>query len=279
MGAEKIENIPSAFGRLAALVEALRGENGCPWDKKQTPRSMSVQQLEETYELMDAITRGEAGDICEELGDVLFHIFFIARLFEEKNRFGIEDVADGITRKMIRRHPHVFGGPSVSTAEEVKQKWHVIKQDEKGDASPVSVLDSVPRMQPALMRAYRISVRAAREGFDWTALSGVMEKMEEELGELKAAMSEGSETPGGKQAVQLEFGDLLFTMVNVARFLGINPEAALMESTEKFENRFRYMERRIKESSRKMTDVPQKEKDDIWERAKEAAIDSPPAGT
>jgi len=231
---------------------------------------MAVKLLEETYELVDALSKGEAGEVCEELGDVLFHIFFIAHLYREEGRFGIEEVADGITRKMIRRHPHVFGDRSVATAEEVKQQWHVIKQDEKTDSPSTSVLDSVPRMQPALMRAYRISVKAAREGFDWEDLPGVMEKVEEELAELKDASAEDSGTDEGKQAVRLEFGDLLFTLVNVARFLGINPEAALMESTNKFENRFRYLERAIRDSRRKMAEVDPKEKDEIWERAKVA---------
>jgi MazG family protein len=267
---EKVEGNSSAFERLATLVETLRGENGCPWDKKQTSRSMAVMLLEETYELVDAITKGGASGVLEELGDVLFHIFFIARLFEEKGRFGIEDVADGITRKMVRRHPHVFGGVSVDSAEEVKQQWHAIKQNEKAEIPDGSVLDSVPRTQPALLRAYRMTVRAAREGFDWENLSGVLEKVDEELRELRDAVAEDSEkNTSESRAVLLEFGDLLFTMVNVARFLGINPEAALMESTEKFENRFRHMEQVIKSSRRKMVDVNQKEKDEIWERAKQ----------
>jgi MazG family protein len=232
---------------------------------------MSVKLLEETYELVDAISKGNAPEVCEELGDVLFHIFFIARLFEELGEFGIEEVADGITRKMIRRHPHVFGDASVVSTEDVKQQWHAIKRTEKADMPPESVLDSVPRMQPALMRAYRISARAAGEGFDWAALSGVFDKVDEELRELKEAVAENPETEdGGSRAVRLEFGDLLFTMTNVARFLGINPEEALMESTGKFERRFRLMEREIRDSRRKMADVDQKEKDELWDRAKAA---------
>lgn len=270
MGFKNIEEIPTAFGRLEALVAALRGQNGCPWDKKQTSRSMAIKLLEETYEIVDAISKGEADGVCEELGDVLFHIFFIACLFEEEGRFGIKDVTDGITQKMIRRHPHVFGDRLVDSAEDVKQQWHVIKQDEKMEEPSVSVLDSVPRMQPALMRAHRISDKAAREGFDWEDLPGVMEKVDEELAELKDAFAEDTGKDGNKQAVQLEFGDLLFTMVNVARFLGINPEAALMESTDKFERRFRYMERKIRDSHRKMSEVEQKEKDEIWEDVKSA---------
>jgi tetrapyrrole methylase family protein / MazG family protein len=269
---EKIETKLTPFGRLIELVETLRGENGCPWDKKQTARSMAVKMLEETYELVDAVSNGQPGDVGEELGDVLFHIFFIARLFQEEGVFGIKDVADGIIRKMIRRHPHVFDNVSLSSAEEVKQQWHTIKRKEKAGVSSVSILDSIPRMLPALMRAYRISERAAREGFDWSNLSGVMEKVMEEWRELKDAIACGLESSESRQAVQLEFGDLLFTLVNVARFLGINPEAALTESTEKFEGRFRYMEQVIKESRREMTRVSQKEKDDIWESAKAARV-------
>jgi tetrapyrrole methylase family protein/MazG family protein len=233
---------------------------------------MAVKMLEETYELVDAVSNGQPGHVGEELGDDLFHIFFIARLFEEEGVFGIRDVADGITRKMIRRHPHVFDNTTLSSSEEVKQQWHIIKQKEKAGIPSVSVLDSVPRMLPALMRAYRISERAAREGFDWSDLSGVMEKVMEEWRELKDAISCVLDTSESQQAVQLEFGDLLFTLVNMARFLGVNPEIALTESTRKFEDRFRYMEQVIKDSRREMIHVSQKEKNDIWESAKSARV-------
>lgn len=268
MGPEKIGVESTSFERLAELVETLRSENGCPWDKKQTARSMVEKMLEETYELVDAVSEGDPGDVCEELGDVLFHIFFIARLFEEEGAFGVKDVADGVTRKMIRRHPHVFDNIYLSNSEEVKQQWHIIKQKEKTGVSSISVLDSVPRVLPALMRAYRISERAAREGFDWSDLSGVMDKVMEEWQELKGAIASDPETGGNKEAVRLEFGDLLFTLVNVARFLGINPETALTASTQKFENRFRYLEQTIKRSQGVMTRMSQEEKNDIWEHAK-----------
>jgi MazG family protein len=165
----------------------------------------------------------------------------------------------------------VFGDASVESAEDVKQQWHVIKRNEKAEAPSVSVLDSVPRMQPALMRAYRISVRAAREGFDWADLPGVFSKVDEEMQELREAVADSArDNTGGSREVLLEFGDLLFTMVNVARFLGVNPEAALMESTEKFENRFRHMEQAIKNSRRNLADMGQEEKDEFWDRAKAA---------
>ena len=152
MDPEKLNDNSSPYGRLSALVEILRGGNGCPWDKKQTTKSMAVKLLEESYELVDAISNGSAEGVCEELGDVLFHIFFISRLFEEEDRFGIDDVTNGIIRKMVRRHPHVFGTLSVTSPEEVKQNWHRIKRKEKSDAVSGSVLDSIPRMLPALMR-------------------------------------------------------------------------------------------------------------------------------
>ena len=266
-----------ALTRLSALVETLRGENGCPWDRKQTPRSMIIQLLEEAYELADAVEAGDARGVCEELGDVLFHIFFMARLFEEQHQFGVDQVADGIVCKMVRRHPHVFGEEALSTADEVKQKWHEIKQQERGGGEFRSVLASVPKMLPALMRAYRISERAGREGFDWGDLSGVMEKMEEEWGEFETALADsGPSSP----EVRLEFGDLLFTMANVARFLGINPEAALLESTRKFEDRFRHMERTIKDGGRHMAGVSQAEKDVLWEQAKSLEVKrNLPSGT
>lgn len=270
MDPKKIELEPTAFERLAELVKTLRGENGCPWDKKQTAPGMAEKMLEETYELVDAVSNGKPGDVCEELGDVLFHIFFIARLHEEKGGFGIEEVIDGITRKMIRRHPHVFDDVPISSPEEVKQQWHTIKRKEKAGVPSISVLDSVPRMLPALMRAQRISERAAREGFDWQNLSGVMEKVMEEWRELKDAVACGLETTENQQAVRMEFGDLLFTLVNVARFLGINPEAALTESIQKFERRFRHMEQAIAESRRTMTHMSLKEKDELWESVKAA---------
>jgi len=264
---------PRGFGleRLAELVKLLRGENGCPWDKKQTARSMAIQLLEETYELADAIADGNAESIREELGDVLFHIFFLARLFQEQGQFDINDVADGVTRKMIRRHPHVFGDKAAIISEDdVRAQWHNIKQSEKAKTPASSMLDSIPQSLPALMRAYRISERAAGEGgFDWADITGVLEKVEEEWDELKEAFQRHvTSEAGDHEAVQLEFGDLLFTLTNVARFLGIHPETALTASTAKFEMRFRRMEATIRRSNRDMTVVSEREKEDMWEKIK-----------
>ena len=171
---------------LKRLIETLRGENGCPWDRKQTPKSMSVFLIEEMYELVDAIANGGADAVREELGDVLFHILFVAAVFQERREFDLADVLGGITEKMVRRHPHVFGEASVETAEDVKKQWHKIKSQEKEARREVSILDSIPKSMPALTRAYRISERAVRAGFDWSDMEGALEKAEEELGRIQA---------------------------------------------------------------------------------------------
>jgi len=254
--------------KLSELVARLRGENGCPWDKKQTPQSMAVYLTEEVYELMEAIESGNPKAICEELGDVLFHIFFIARLFQEKEDFDIGDVARGITEKMIHRHPHVFGTDTVNSAEEVKARWRQIKLQEKNHVQQNSLLDSVPAKMPALMRAYRISERAAGAGFDWNDISGVMQKAEEEWFELKAELAEKNQTEKNKERIAMEFGDVLFTLANVARFAKIHPETALTASVAKFEKRFKYMEKSAAESETSIESLSQAEMETLWEKAK-----------
>lgn len=253
---------------LIKLIETLRGKNGCPWDRKQTPRSMAIYLVEELYELVDAIESGRPEDVCEELGDVLFHIFFIARLFEETGHFKIDDVAAVTTDKMTRRHPHVFGIKSVDTEEEVKKQWHALKTKEKKPVKGDSLLDSLPSKLPALMRAYRISERVAKAGFDWNDIGGVFEKVEEEWAELGAAIR-ADEDGMKNRNVSLEFGDLLFTLVNVARFARIHPETALKDAMAKFEKRFRYMERILWDTGKTMDALSERELDQIWETAKE----------
>ncbi len=269
MAQGKIEPSYTSFSDLAVLVETLRGDNGCPWDQKQTPQSMITQLIEESYELLDAISAEDPTAVCEELGDVLFHIFFLARLYEEKKDFNIQEVATRIATKMVRRHPHVFGDSVVHTAEEVKAQWHRIKKEEQKDKTPQSTLDSVSASLPALMRAYRMSERAARAGFDWENLEGVFEKVEEEWREFKAAMLDEKSGESNKEAVELEFGDLLFTLTNVARFLQIHPESALTMANMKFKKRFCELERIIDETGREFTSVSQEEKDRIWDQVKQ----------
>ena len=255
---------------IIELIETLRGKDGCPWDRKQTPQTILAYLLEETYELMDAVESDDPTEICGELGDVLFHIFFLISLFSEKGEFGIKDVVDRNVEKMIRRHPHVFGEDTVSSVDDVKKRWYQIKREEKNDTSTTSVLDSIPAKLPALMRAYRISERAARTGFDWDDAIGVMEKVEEEWSELKIELQRQKESGKNHHRLALEFGDILFTLVNVARFINIHPETALRDATKKFERRFKHMEERIANSQRDIRSVSQKEKDALWEEAKDS---------
>jgi tetrapyrrole methylase family protein/MazG family protein len=269
---QKPDNINGVLKKLTSLmilVRTLRGKNGCPWDKKQTPDSISVYLIEEMYELVDAIVQKDDEHICEELGDVLFHILFIAAIFEEHKKFDLEHVLENITEKMLRRHPHVFGNARVKNAEDVKKQWQQIKLTEKNDSSHTSVLDSVPKNLPALMRAYRISERAAQTGFDWDDIKGVIAKVEEEWNEFKDEVNAaGVEKNENHLKKSLEFGDVLFTLVNVARFAGIHPEIALDESVNKFEKRFKFMETSIARDKKFINSVSRSEMDRLWEMAK-----------
>ncbi len=253
---------------LIKIIEALRGENGCPWDKKQTSHSMAVYLIEEMYELTDAISSDDPEAVCEELGDVLFHLLFIVTLFREKNQFNLSNVLERISKKMIRRHPHVFGDKQVKNAEDVRRQWHKIKQEERREKRVTSVLDSIPASLPALMRSYRISERAARMGFDWDDIRGVMRKVEEEWQEFKCEITGSPDEPLNPEAVAMEFGDILFTLVNVARFVGIHPETALSKATRKFEKRFKYMERICTTDGKAFESVPRKQKEHLWNKAK-----------
>ena len=259
-----------AIESVIELIETLRGKDGCPWDRKQTPQTILAYLLEETYELMDAVESDDPAEICGELGDVLFHIFFLISLFNEKGYLGFKDVVDQNVEKMIRRHPHVFGNDSVDSADDVRKKWYKIKMEEKNASLADSILDSIPASLPALMRAYRVSERAARTGFDWEDVSGVMEKVEEEWLEFKTELQRQKESGKNHQRLSLEFGDILFTIVNVARFANIHPETALRDATNKFEKRFRRMEKKIADSQRDIRSVSQKEKDALWEQAKDS---------
>jgi len=270
-------------GRLAAmvhLVNTLRGENGCPWDRKQTTESLSVYLIEEVFELVEAIASGNRRAICEEFGDVLFQIVFLATLLQDEGKFDLDEVVDGNTAKMVRRHPHVFGEATAADSGEVRKQWRRIKQEEAHASPRASILDGVPSGLPALMRAYRVSERAAGSGFDWEDLGGVMHKVEEEWEEFKSALGVGQAPAETRAAVALEFGDLLFTLVNVARFARIHPETALTSATEKFSRRFRRMEGQLKATGRSLDSVGGAELDRLWQQAKAATADpaaSPPA--
>ncbi len=253
------------FDGLIKLIETLRGENGCPWDRKQTPRTMAAYLLEETYELVEAIETGTPDDVCEELGDVLFQILFISSLFQEMGNFDIGDVARRNTQKMIRRHPHVFGKDRVDNVEDVKNRWQKIKMKEKNHNGNPSILDKVCPKLPALMRAQRISERAASIGFDRDDMSGVIQKMEEAWTEFKHAITGNSQMPTNQK-----LGDVLFRLLNVARLANVHPETALIGAIKEFEKRFEFMERIIAQRVGDIENVPLDKMEKLWEDAKKA---------
>ena len=259
---------PASVDGLRRLIARLRGENGCPWDRKQTPSSLSVYAVEEMYELTDAIISGNSEAILEELGDVLFQILFISHLFEELEHFTFDQVLESIIAKMIHRHPHVFGSEKAKTSSQVKQRWREIKQQEKGTAH--SILDSIPATLPALMRAYRVSERAAGTGFDWDSLQGVLHQAEQEWVEFKAEIGRAAASETEKENAAMEMGDILFTLVNVARIAGIHPETALSRSTRKFIGRFQHMEAMAAEKHTHLDALQRDEMERLWQAAKSA---------
>lgn len=252
-----------AFANLVALMARLRGPDGCPWDRKQTPDSLKPFLLEECYEVVDAIDDGDPAKIREELGDLLFQIVFHARIAEEQGRFTMDEVIAAIHEKMTRRHPHVFGDEKLSTDKEVLAKWEEIKGREKGNAQRKSVLEGVPGSLPALLRAHRIQERAARVGFDWKRLDEALPKLDEELTEFKDSLASGD-----AGMIEEELGDVFFTLVNLSRFLGVNPEDALRKTIAKFINRFRYIEESAARAGRSLNDMTLEEMDELWRESK-----------
>ncbi len=258
----------TSIARLEALIETLRGENGCPWDKKQTPDSMARYLVEEVYELVDAIISKDTAAVCEEAGDVLFQLLFVVHLFRESGNFCLEDVVEKNEAKMIRRHPHVFGNVVAKTPERVRKNWETIKLEEKDVAGNHSVLSSIPQSLPALPRASMVSERAAKIGFDWDDISGVMAKTMEEWKEFSKEV-DNPESESNSDKAAIEFGDILFTMVNVARFARIHPETALIRAIQKFEKRFAYMEEKATETGRKIGSLASRELQNFWDEAKD----------
>ena len=241
------------------LVATLRGENGCPWDKKQTPESVSAYVIEEVYELAEAIDKGEPQEIREELGDVLFHIAFLARMFQEAGLFNLEDVAEGITRKMIRRHPHVFGEQTVSGSEEVIQNWHQIKQDEKQSSRKASLFESVPSNMPSLMRAYRILDRAAKSGIEYSEMPGEVHSTQDSPEKCKTTLNRQDDDLKSE-----DFGHLLFALIDTCRRAGIHPETALAGTIRQFESRVTKMLDLMDEHRQKLQDLSPDQKAEIW---------------
>ncbi|RLB97313.1 MAG: nucleoside triphosphate pyrophosphohydrolase [Deltaproteobacteria bacterium] len=258
---------------LLDLIKTLRGEHGCPWDRRQTPASMGRYLAEEVFELIEAIEKDDAAAVAEELGDVLFQAFFIAELYRETGRLNLEAVLAQIHAKMVRRHPHVFGDAAAETTEAVRTQWEQIKRAERGAAAPGSALDGVPAGMPALLRAWRISQRAIGVGFDWPDLEAVIHQAEDEWREFREELARPDAEADGRRRIAMEFGDLLFTLVNVARFARIHPETALTAAIGKFEARFRHMERAAAAAGKDLVDVPREEMERLWDAAKNRLAD------
>lgn len=253
----------SELQALAQVMDRLRGKDGCPWDRKQTFQSLKIFLIEEVYEVLEAIDGGSPAGIREELGDLLMHIFFLAQIAKERGEFDIYDVGRSAVTKMINRHPHVFGEAKVSTPEEVELNWSDLKRREKGKSEAASLLDAIPHHLPALLRAYRLTQRASRVGFDWKHVGDLFEKIGEELREFREVVRD--EDQGRMEA---EFGDLLFTLANVGRFIGTNPEDALRKANSKFVARFQYMEGVLSKRKKSLKGSSLEEMDRIWEEAK-----------
>jgi tetrapyrrole methylase family protein / MazG family protein len=245
------------FAELVEIVRTLRKE--CPWDSQQTHESIRHHLIEETYEIVESIDKADWNALSEELGDVLLHIVLHSIMAEEKNEFRLDDVIEGIRAKLIRRHPHVFGGTTVSGAEEVTHNWERLKMSEGRE----SHLEGVPKELPALLRAHRLQERAAKVGFDWEHADDVWKKVEEEMNEFHTALQSENRERAGE-----EFGDLLFSLVNYARFVKINPELSLRKTTDKFIQRFHYIEQRLKEQGKDIHAVSLAEMDALWNEAK-----------
>jgi MazG family protein len=248
----------TAFERLVTIMDELREQ--CPWDRKQTIQTLRQMTLEETYELADAITEEDWKGIKEELGDLLLHIVFYARIGREQGRFTIDEVINGICEKLITRHPHIYGDVKVNNDEDVKRNWEQIKLKE----GKKSVLEGVPKTLPALVKAMRLQEKAKQVGFEWDHKDQVWEKVEEELAELKEA-----EEQGDPKKVEEEFGDLLFSLVNFARFLRVDAENALAVTNNKFISRFTQMEERAALKGRSLNDMTLTEMDALWNEIKQ----------
>jgi MazG family protein len=255
------------FATLVEIMARLRAPGGCPWDRKQTFDTIKAYLLEESYEVMDAIDRRDWPGLAEELGDLMLQPVFFAEMAAEEGLFDIRDSLEAINQKLIRRHPHVFADAFAETPEEVKQRWDEIKKREKnakGDPEHDSILGGVPRNLPALVEAEKISHKAAGAGFEWPNIEGVLEKLREEAQELAAAREAADDAE-----IEHEIGDLLFTVVNLARFLKVDPEQALRKTNARFRTRFAHLERRVAEAGATLTETSLDRMEELWGEAKQ----------
>jgi MazG family protein len=252
----------SSFEDLIQTVKALRAPDGCPWDKEQTFKTLTPYILEEAYELVDAIENGTIDDMKEELGDALLHVVMLSNMAEEGGHFSVYDVADYENKKMIHRHPHVFGDTKVDSVDDVWKNWEALKKEEKEDSD--SIMDTIPKTLPALLQASKLQKRASRVGFDWPDMTGPFDKIREEIQELETA-----HTNNDRKNLEEEAGDVLFAIVNVLRKLKINPEEALRHTNEKFKSRFKHMESSCKDANTELNTLSLDEQEALWVQAKQ----------
>ncbi len=260
------------FNELVAIMAQLRSPEGCPWDRVQTLASLRPYLLEETYEALEALDSGDTAALCEELGDLLLEVVFLSRIAEEDGTFSVSDAIDAIVKKLVRRHPHVFGPDAkLSTPHEVRGKWEEMKASERStSAGPKTILGGVPKTLPSLLRAYEYGARAAAVGFDWVRAGDVLDKIEEEIRELREAVNQSNPadlgTPGS--VIEEEMGDLLFAIANLSRKLGVEPEAALRRASDKFLTRFSEVERRVTAAGQRMQEKSLDELEATWQDVK-----------
>jgi nucleoside triphosphate diphosphatase len=270
----------AALGRAAGIMARLRGPNGCPWDREQTFDTIKRHTLEETYEVFDAIERRDWANLKDELGDLLLQVLFYAQMAADAGYFALRDVADGLSAKLIRRHPHIFGDTVAADSDAVLRNWEQIKQEEKrsqsaGSSQPESMLAEIPRSMPAMLEATKLGSRAAKVGFDWPSVDGLFEKLAEETDELRAELNStpDEETRGqAEDRIEDEVGDLLFTAVNLARHLRVEPEFALRRANRKFRDRFGAMEREAA-GAEALQSLSSDQLESLWSRAKRARIE------
>ncbi len=253
----------NSFITLVEIMIRLRSPDGCPWDRKQTPQSLKPFLIEECYELVDALEEGSPEKVKEELGDLLFQIIFHSRIAEERGEFTIGDVISAIIDKMTRRHPHVFGSKQLSTEQEVLESWEEIKKTEKGHSRRTSILEGVPKNLPSLLRAHRLQERAARVGFDWSRTEELLAKLDEELQEFQESLAKGDAAD-----IENELGDIFFMLVNIARFLSVDPEEALRKTISKFVRRFRFIEASAASAGKSLNDMELDEMEHLWQESK-----------
>ena len=254
----------TAFKKLTEIVDTLMGENGCPWDKVQTRESLKPYLVEEAYETLEALDNNNPEEIKEELGDLLYQVLFHAKISENKNEFNITDVVESISHKMVHRHPHVFKEENLETPEEVVTQWEEIKSKEKGKANRESVLDGIPPHLPGLLRAQKLQKKAAKQGFDWDKINDVFDKLDEEVAEFKEAVLSGKETD-----MTSELGDIIFVLVNIAKFKKIDAEEALRATNNKFIKRFQYIEAEVTKRGKTLKETSLEELEKYWQEAKD----------